>query len=78
MSYLDDADHDWSLDPGALTPDPIAGFPDWLDLMDELFHRKPPVEAMELIFKGYFGLRERHPDAPPVQCLETSMIWYYG
>jgi hypothetical protein len=68
MSYLDDPDHDWnSLDD--------TGMKSWEEMVAEAGDF--PDDA-EIIWKGYFGLRERHPDASREVCLNTSLIWAWG
>lgn len=81
MTYLDDPDHDWSIDPSSEVND--------LDLdqvISDLKHRLacPCLTctlgnemALELILKGALELARR-TDAPLARCLDTSMIWYYG
>jgi hypothetical protein len=71
MSYLDDKDHDWSLD--TTLPVPTMG-----DMVDELANRELMEEELRIIFQGFIGLVERHPHIPFTRCLHTSMIWYFG
>lgn len=80
MTYLDDPDHDWSIDPAAsigdLDLDQVIS-----DLFDRLNSSTFPTPHRQtefsLILKGALELSRRSP-APLAQCLETSMIWYYG
>lgn len=72
MTYLDDEDHEWSIDPGATRR---------LDFLLLELSTRSNREAnfnLDMIARGYLGLRERLPDATPAQCLDTAMIWYYG
>lgn len=71
MSYLDDEDHEWELDDLAL-----SSFRPWDFLMGEL--ARADMEGQKLIFQGYAGLKTRHPEATDEQCLDTSLIWYFG
>jgi hypothetical protein len=79
MSYLDDSDHTWELEPI-----PSKGMEEELwfytlqDMVEDLAYRKLDEEALQIILRGYAGLKERHPEAPDQQCLHTSMVWYFG
>lgn len=70
-SYLDDPDHTWELDPISLVETR-----DLEQLMEELHERQ--WDGIGLILQGYAGLKQRLPTATDAQCLDTSMIWYYG
>lgn len=72
MSYLDGlTEEEWVLDPISIE------LPRSLEaLMDELAGRN--WDGIELILRGYAGLRQRLPSATDAQCLDTSMVWYFG
>lgn len=80
MSYLDDPDHDWNIDPVAQ-----CSFLDLDQVIADLIDRdrtstRPQLTkdvGLALIVRGALELARR-TDAPLEQCLETSMIWYYG
>jgi hypothetical protein len=69
MSYLDDPEHEWRLDPA------VRDFPLEV-LLDEVASRD--WDGIDLILQGYAGLKQRLPNATDSECLQTSMIWYYG
>jgi hypothetical protein len=71
-SYLDDPEHDWSIDPTAGDGTSLNS------LMNELCSRLTEEEELQIIFRGYAGLKMRYPEASDPECLQTSMIWYYG
>jgi hypothetical protein len=70
MSYLDDPDHDWSLDPEASTN----------TLLEDIIHLSEhgDSDSIALVLQGYFGLKQRHPEAGDDECFGTSMVWYFG
>lgn len=80
MTYLEDPTHDWSIDPVAQ-----CSFLDFDQVITDLNDRihsslfDPPHQRteLELIVRGAMELARR-TEAPLAQCLETSMIWYYG
>jgi len=71
MSYLDDADHTWQLDPAAVDDDMT---------LDELIMqiRDRDWDGLRIILQGYAGLKQRLPNASDEECLCTSIIWYFG
>jgi hypothetical protein len=76
MSYLDDADHAWELDPAVAQEGD-----DWTlqeMLYDIIVPRNETEEGIRIILEGYAGLKARLPEASNEDCLRTSMIWYYG
>lgn len=80
MTYLDDPDHDWSIDPASTTSnlDLEQTITDLLDrIADDTRSRQSRDMALRLIISGALEL-SRRTDAPLAQCLDTSMIWYYG
>lgn len=70
MSYLDDPDHDWSLDPASVDN----------SLLEDVIHlaENATSEEVELVLRGYRGLKQRYPDATDQECFGTAMIWLYG
>jgi hypothetical protein len=68
MSYLDDPEHPWVLEP----PDGMS----WEDMVAEIWNRN--FDGLRLILQGYAGLKCRYPEATDEDCLRTSMVWYYG
>jgi hypothetical protein len=78
MSYLDDL-VDWKIDPVAEMSD--LNFDQVVtDLLDLVSHARTAAEsdtALRLVITGAMELARR-TDAPLSQCLETSIIWYYG
>lgn len=71
MSYLDDEDHDWGIEPLAIDEARKLDF-----LVSEL--SRADEEGQRTILQGYHGLKNRHPEATDEQCLDTSLIWWFG
>lgn len=69
-SYLDDPDHIWELDPTVTAA----------SLKSDILHLAKFADdaGIELVLRGYFGLKQRFPNATDGQCFSTSMIWYFG
>lgn len=81
MSYLDDfRDEDWVIDPSSITSD-LDLEQVLTDMVDRLLtderHEITKQVALKLIVRGAMELARR-TDQPLGQCLDTSMIWYYG
>lgn len=73
MSYLDDSNHVWELEPVVLErPTPLDG------LIEDLCNRQLEISILEIILQGYAGLKQRHPDWDDAACLDTSMVWMFG
>jgi hypothetical protein len=72
MSYLDDDDHIYQVDPGAVgTPETDLGL-----MLDKLSGVGP--DAIVLVLDGFARLRAVRPRASLADCFHTSMIWYFG
>ena len=72
MSYLDDPDHDWALDPAT-----TAGEVDAEDLLADLYQRDLSAEDLTLIYRGAQGLWQRGQGSA-AQCLDTAIVWLFG
>jgi hypothetical protein len=70
MSYLDDPEHDWVLDPAS----------EGGNLLSDITHLylHGDLETIALVLQGYHGLKTRFPEASDAACFATSMIWYFG
>lgn len=69
MSYLDDPNHPWILDPNCTG----LSFKELRKMMEDR-----DWDGWQLIFQGYAGLKLRYPEARDEDCLDTAMMWYYG
>jgi hypothetical protein len=72
VSYLDDPDHAWTLDPAT-----TAGEVDAEQLLADLYQRDLSAEDLRLIYRGARGLWERG-QGTALQCLDTSIVWLFG
>lgn len=73
MTYLDDADHDWSIDPAAR--DYSAS--EVVEMLVTSPDLKDPA-TLALIMRGARELHERRPAESALDCLATSLVWYFG
>lgn len=71
MSYLDNPDHSWTLDPTTTIE------VDAEQLLADLYQRDLSREDLTLIYRGAQGLWERG-QGTAVQCLDTSIVWLFG
>jgi hypothetical protein len=69
QSYLQDPEHPWSLDPNCTGKS-------LLELANEMQDRG--WDGWQIILEGYIGLKERNPEAKDEDCLNTSIMWYFG
>ncbi len=72
MSYLDDPQHVWRLDPST-----TARTVDAEDILADLLQRDLSPDEIQLIYWGARGLWERGHGST-AQCLDTSMVWLFG
>jgi len=72
MSYLDDPEHPWMLDPATLD-----GVVDAEQILIDLLQRELSGEDLMLIYRGAQGLWKRG-QGTATQCLDTSMVWLFG
>jgi len=78
MSYLDDPDHVWEVDP-SVKADPRTMTGLFMELTTRSVSEGDEFSpAWEMIILGAAELKKRHPEATVAECLDTSMIWYYG
>jgi hypothetical protein len=71
VSYLDNPDHSWTLDPTTTTE------VDAEQLLADLYQRDLSPEDLTLIYRGAQGLWERG-QGTALQCLDTSIVWLFG
>lgn len=75
-TYLDDPDHVWDLDPSTTSWDRGA-----VEVLDELLDRCDTLTDRDiaLIVRGAVGLRKRlGAEATSAECVDTSLVWYFG
>lgn len=90
--YIDDPDFVWELDPASEEISRVKSIPEILRELANIIEASPfpspahntPLSDLRLIFEGASRLRDTF-GAPagtnPIldeQCLDTSMIWFYG
>jgi hypothetical protein len=80
MSYLNDVDHDWNLDPACLndTDEDLLEGIKHLHENPQGYNKQEAAACVRTVLEGYEGLRRRHPEATVAQCFGTSMVWMYG
>jgi len=71
VSYLDNPDHSWTLDPTTTIE------VDAEQLLTDLYQRDLSREDLTLIYRGAQGLWERG-QGTAAQCLDTSIVWLFG
>lgn len=74
MSYLDDPQHVWELEPTAQRAT-AANVRESLDHMQAF--NNISEEGLALIVRGAAGLMERSKGTA-FECFETAVCWYYG
>jgi hypothetical protein len=72
VSYVDDPDHDWTLDPAT-----TAGEVDAEELLADLYQRDLSAEHLMLIYRGAQGLWQRGQGSA-TRCLDTAIVWLAG
>jgi hypothetical protein len=74
MSYLDDPEHEFVIDPAVEFCNEDDLVKDFKHIVDAGIGGK----SIELILQGFLRLQEELPDSTTAQCFGTSMVWYFG